>query len=391
MKKWYCAIPAPVSRIIPDLNLLQAAARVISESRLPVIYAGGGVARSDAEAALVKLAETTNIPVVTSAGGKGTMPDNHPLCYGSCFSPRGERQEMNQLYDVMAAADVVIGIGARFSLGNPAGESSTLININIDDNELTRIQSNTVPLHGDAKATIEALVPLLAAANAGSRPSPAEAVAGARRLIAYYDIALQEPQYPFMEAMRAAIPDDAFVIWDVSQMGFYARTHWPVNQPKTYIDSGYQFNLGYAFPEAIGAKIAKPDRPVVCITGDGGFMFNASELATAVKYGINVVTVILRNDSYGNVARDMDELFGGTHETDLHNPDFVKFAESFGAIGMRASSPMEISSLIPVALAQQGPVLIDVPVTEMPIPVAPQVAPLYALPWTHPQEGLIAI
>ena len=383
--------PAPVSRIIPNRQLREEAARVIVNSTLPVIYAGGGVARSDAEAALINLAETTNIPVVTSAGGKGTIPDDHPLCYGSYLSPRGERQEMNQLYGVLASADVVIGIGARFSLGNPAGEASTLININIDDNELTRIQSNTIPLHGDAKATIESMIPLLIDAGAESRSSPAEAVAASRRLIAYYDIALQEPQYPFLQAMREAIPDDAFVTWDVSQMGFYARTHWPVNHPKTYIDSGYQFNLGFAFPEALGAKIAQPHRPVVCIAGDGGFMFNASELATAVKYGINVVTVILRNDSYGNVARDMDDAFAGTYETDLHNPDFVKFAESFGAIGMRASSPMEITGLLPAALEQQRPVLIDVPIADMPIPVAPQVAPLYALPWTQPQEGLISI
>ena len=138
--------PASVSPIVPSPDQLREAARIIVESRLPLIYAGGGVARSDAEEALVRLAEATNIPVVTSSGGKGTIPDNHPLSYGSCFSPRGERQEMNQLFDVMQSADVVIGIGARFSLGNPAGNASTLVNINIDDSELTRVQSNTLPL-----------------------------------------------------------------------------------------------------------------------------------------------------------------------------------------------------------------------------------------------------
>ena len=148
--------PARISRIVPSPDDLREAARVIAQSSLPLIYAGGGVARSDAETALVKLAETTNIPVVTSSGGKGAIPDSHPLSYGSCFSPRGERQEMNQLYEVMQSADVVIGIGARFSLGNPAGEAATLVNINIDDSELTRIQANTIPLHGDARATIEA-------------------------------------------------------------------------------------------------------------------------------------------------------------------------------------------------------------------------------------------
>ena len=294
---------------MPSPEDLREAAQVIAHSRFPLIYAGGGVARSDAEEALIRLAEATNIPVVTSSGGKGTIPDNHPLSYGSCFSPRGEMQEMNQLYEAMQSADVVIGIGARFSLGNPAGESSTLVNINIDDGELTRIQSNTIPLHGDARATIEALIPYLVEAGAGERPSPAEAVAAARSLIAYYDFRLREPQYPVMEAMQKGIPEDAFIVWDVTQFGYYARTHYRVNQPKTYIDSGYSFNLGYGFPTALGVKVAKPDRPVLCVTGDGGFMFNASELSTAVKYGINLVTVVFRNDSHGNVARDLDEFF----------------------------------------------------------------------------------
>ena len=382
--------PARISRIVPSAEDLREAARAIAQARIPLIYAGGGVGRADAEAALVKLAEATNIPVVTSSGGKGAIPDSHPLSYGSCFSPRGERQEMNQLYDVMQSADVVIGIGARFSLGNPAGEASTLVNINIDDTELTRHQANTIPLHGDARATIEALLPFLVEAGAGERPSSAEAVRAARNLIAYYDIRLKEPQYPVLEAIRSGIPDDAFTVWDVTQFGYYARTHWPVNHPKTYIDSGYSFNLGYAFPTALGVKVARPDRPVVCMTGDGGFMFNSSELATAVQYGINVVTVVFRNDSYGNVARDLNDVFGGAYGTDLHNPDFVGFAESFGAVGMRADGPMDLETLIPLALARQAPVIIDVPFGEMPIPPAPQFAPLYRLPWTQPQEGLIA-
>ena len=382
--------PAPVSKIVPSPEDLREAARVIAGSRTPLIYAGGGVARSDAEHALVRLAEATNIPVVTSSGGKGVIPDSHPLSYGSCFSPRGEIQEMNQIYEVMQAADVVIGIGARFSLGNPAGEASTLVNINIDDTEITRHQANTVPLHGDAAATIEALLPILIEAGAGDRPSPADAVRATRRLIAYYDIRLREPQYAVLEAIRSGTPEDAFVIWDVTQFGYYARTHWQVNHPKTYVDSGYSFNLGYAFPTALGAKVARPDRPVVCMTGDGGFMFNSSELSTAVQYGINVVTVIFRNDSYGNVARDLDDAFGGAYGTDLHNPDFVRFAESFGAVGMRANDPTELGRLIPLALAKQAPVIIDVPFGDMPIPRAPQFAPFYKFPWTQPQTGLIS-
>ena len=381
--------PARISRTVPSPEDLREAAQVISRSSIPLIYAGGGVARSDAEEALVKLAEATNIPVVTSSGGKGTIPDNHPLSYGSCFSPRADRQEMNQLYEVMQSADVVIGIGARFSLGNPAGEASTLVNINIDDTELTRHQANTIPLHGDARTTIEALLPHLIEAGAGERPSPVEAVAAARRLIAYYDIRLKEPQYAVLEGMQRGIPEDAFVAWDVTQLGWYARTHYQVNHPKTYIDSGYSFNLGYAFPTALGVKVARPDRPVVCVAGDGGFMFTSPELSTALKYGIDVVTVVLRNDSYGNVASDLDEAFGGAYGTDLHNPDLVRFAGSFGAVGMRADDPMELERLIPLALERRSPVIIDVPIGEMPIPRAPQLAPFYKLPWTMPQEGLI--
>ena len=381
--------PARISRIIPNVEDLREAAQVIAQASTPLIYAGGGVARSDAEAALVKLAEATNIPVVTSSGGKGVIADSHPLSYGSCFSPRGERQEMNQLFDVMQAADVVIGIGARFSLGNPAGEASTLVNVNIDDAELTKHQANTIPLHGDAGATIEALLPLLIEAGAGERPSPALAVSAARKLIAYYDIGLKEPQFPVLEALRSGAPDDAFIVWDITQFGYYARTHWHVDHPKTYIDSGYSFNLGYAFPTALGVKVAQPDRPVVCMTGDGGFMFNSSELSTAMRYGINVVTVVFTNDSYGNVARDLDDAFGGAYGTDLHNPDFVAFAESFGAVGMRADGPMDLETLIPQALDRQAPVVIEVPFGDMPIPRAPQFAPYYNLPWTQPQQGLI--
>lgn len=296
---------------------------------------------------------------------------------------------MNQLFDVMQSADVVIGIGTRFSLGNPAGESSTLININIDDSELTRVQSNTIPLHGDARATIDALLDCLVEAGAGNRPSPAAAVRAARRLIAYHDIRQQEPQYPILDEMRNSIPEDTFIVWDSTKFGYYARTHYQVNYPKTFMDSGYSFNPGFSFPSAMGVKVAKPDRPVVSIIGDGGFLFYSSELSTAVKYGINTTTVVFRDDSYGNVAYDLDEFFSGTYETDLLNPDLVKYAEAFGAVGMRTEDPLELGTLLSRALECQAPVIIDVPVADMPLPRAKLQAHLPSVPWVVPQEGLI--
>ncbi len=133
---------------------------------------------------------------------------------------------MNQLFEVIQSADVVIGIGTRFSLGNPAGEASTVVNINIDDSEITRVQSNTLPLHGDATATIEALLPFLIEAGVGRRPSPAEAVSASRRLIAYHDNRLKEPQNPILDTMRNSIPEDTFFLWDSTKFGYYARTHY---------------------------------------------------------------------------------------------------------------------------------------------------------------------
>ncbi len=175
----------------------------------------------------------------------------------------------------------------------------------------------------------------------------------------------------------------------MTQLGYYARTHWQVNQPRTYVDSGYSYNLGFSFPTALGVKAAQPERPVVCVTGDGGFMFNAAELSTAVRYGLGVTTVVFRDDAYGNVARDMDELFSATYETDLHNPDFVRFAESFGAVGMRADDPLDLERLLPLALERQAPVVIDVPVAGVPFTRSRQQHSLPKAPWTHPQEGLI--
>ena len=371
--------PVPLVRKAPHADRLREAARVIAEAMNPVIYAGGGVARSDAGDALVRLTEVTNIPVIVSAGGKGTISDRHPHSYGSSLGPRGA------LYEVMESADVIIGIGTRFSLRSPSGGSAKLVHINADETEFGKTHANTLDLHGDARATIEALIPMLEECGAGERPSPAAAVSAARNRLATDPLERNEPQHSVLQALQAGIPEDAHVVWGMTQLGYYSRVHYQVYRPRTYIDSGYAGNLGYSFPTALGAKVGVPDRPVVCVVGDGGFMYNASELSTAVKYGINSVTVIFNDGAYGNVARDLDEDFGGMYEADFVNPDFVKFAESFGATGLRTKEPYDLEHVIPEALERGGPVLIDVPVERMP---RPKVWAARA-PWTKPQEGLI--
>jgi acetolactate synthase-1/2/3 large subunit len=155
----------------------------------------------------------------------------------------------------------------------------------------------------------------------------------------------------------------------MTQIGYYSRPFWPVYRPRTYLTSSYSGNLGYAFPLALGAKVACPDRAVVSISGDGGFLYNVQELATAVQYRINVVAVVFNDNAYGNVARDLDESWGGSFGASLHNPDFMALAAAFGVVGRRAKDPTDVGDLVRDAIQMDRPVLIEVPVSRMARPV----------------------
>jgi len=155
----------------------------------------------------------------------------------------------------------------------------------------------------------------------------------------------------------------------MTQLGYYSRAYYPVYEPRSFLTSSYFGNLGYAYPTALGAKVAQPDKAVVALSGDGGFLFNSQELATAVQHGINAVVVVFNDNAYGNVLRDQENRFSGrTIGAELHNPDFVKLAEAYGARGVRANDPEELESSIKEALAIEAPTLIEVPVGKMPSP-----------------------
>ncbi len=371
--------PAPQDRSAPPANELEEAARLIAGAKSPVIYAGGGVARSNAEDELVAFAEATNIPVITSAGGKATISDRHPLSLGSSLGPAG------MVKDTMENADVVLVIGSRFSLRNPAGNNAKLVHIDADPSVIGQIVPATVGLVGDAKGTLVALQAECAKAGAGNRPSPAERVSEIRKSLEGKEEEKDQPQDSIMNALRDGTPEEAIMVFGMTQLGYYSRLHWPVYHPKSYIDSGYSGNLGFAFPTALGAKVGRPDLPVVCVSGDGGFGYYSGELATAAKYGINVVVVVFNDNAFGNVARDLDQDFGGQYEADLVNPDFMKLADAYGVTGMRADQPTDVGDLVADAVKLDKPVLIEVPVERMPRPK------LMAnrAPWTLPQEGLI--
>jgi len=218
---------------------------------------------------------------------------------------------------------------------------------------------------GDARATLEALLDRLRAAS-GPRPSrKAEHEALRSKLAA---INTQEPNASIIKSLRAATPDNAILVAGMTQIGYYSRPFWPVYEPRTYLTSSYSGNLGYAYPVALGAKVARPDRPVVSISGDGGFLYNAQELSTAVRYGINVVAVVFNDRAYGNVARDLDESWGGQYGAELANPDFVRLAEAYGVTALRAKEPTDVGDLVREGIALDRPVLIEVPVGRMPRP-----------------------
>ncbi|NQW16852.1 MAG: thiamine pyrophosphate-binding protein [Chloroflexi bacterium] len=361
----------PQERLTPADSEIEAAARALAAANNPIIFAGSGVHLSEAHDALLAIAEDYNITVRTTAAGKGVLPDDHPLhltTAGMTMLRKGG----------LADPDVVLAVGTRNALGM-FSESTSIIQIDVDPDEIGRFHKNTTPLVGDARETLLKLHAALGETNAASRKSPADTVAGVREFLARPEH-LTEPQESFTNALRAGIPRDGIAIYGMTQVGYYGRTNFPTYGPRTYIDSGYSGNLGYAYPTALGAKLARPDVPVICITGDGGFGYQSPEMATAMKYGINVVTVIFNDNAYGNVARDLDMEFGGQYEADLANPDYVRLAKSYGLESTQVTDPANLEGAIKDMIDRDAPALIEVPVDRMPRPGAMLQRPAWATP-----------
>ena len=352
--------PSAARREPAEGKHIEQAARMLLESARPVIYAGGGVHGAGAHEALVLVAEYLQAGVVQSAEGKGAIDDKSDLSLGAALWPR------NPLRRYLDAADIVLAVGSRLALAGFAPEQQ-VVQIDVDEDEIGRNHRKTFGLVGDARATLEELLERLRALAPARASRKAEREALRAELDALADT--QQPQGGILRALQRSVPDDAIVVAGMTQIGYYSRPFWKVRQPRTYLTSSYSGNLGYAFPTALGAKVACPHRPVVAISGDGGFMYNVQEFSTAAKYGINVVQLVFNDDAYGNVARDLDEAWGGSYEAELRNPDFMKLADAFGVVGLRASSPTQVGELVGKAIALDRPVLIEIPVGRMPRPM----------------------
>ena len=178
------------------------------------------------------------------------------------------------------------------------------------------------------------------------------------------------PQLAYLEAIRAELPEDGIFVDEVTQLGFAARLCLPVHKPRTFLSPGYQDNLGWGYATALGVQDARRDVPVVAISGDGGFLYTGNELATAVRHRIPLVNIVFTDGAFGNVRRIQEEHYGNRLiACDLANPDFVRYAESFGAAAERARNPSELRAALKRGFARRdGPTLIEVPVGPMPSP-----------------------
>jgi acetolactate synthase-1/2/3 large subunit len=347
--KPFDAFPAPQ----PDTERVKAAAALVAASKTPMIFVGSGA--MDAGGEILELAELIDAPVVAFRSGRGIVSNAHELGL-----------TMAAAYRLWPQTDLMIGIGSRMELPTtfrwpfrPDGLKS--IRIDIDPAEMRRFTPDAAVV-ADARAGTSELLAAVRKAGYirthGRRAAIRKAAASA-----LVQIQQVQPQMAYLNILREVLPQNAIVTDELSQVGFTSWYGFPVYEPRTFITSGYQGTLGSGFPTALGAKVAHPDRPVVAITGDGGFMFGVQELATAVQFNIGVVTLVFNNNSYGNVRRDQRERFGGrVVAADLVNPDFVKLAESFGVAAARVTSPEAFRPALEKALADGGPCLIAIEV-----------------------------
>ena len=352
--------PGIYRRPVASTESIKNGARILSAATNPLIWVGGGVMSSEACEALLKVAEHLQAPFVATQEGKGAISARHYLHLG-VLSFRND-----PLAEEISQHDVILAVGTRLATPNLLN-GQQVVQIDIDQEEVGRNYKNTFGIVGDARRTLEELYSVLSTTSP-ARPSRREELETAK---AMREQAIQklEPQESLTAAIRTAMPEDGILVPDSTQVGYYSRTHFPAYEPRTYLGGAYFGTLGFAYPTALGAKIAHPDKAVVAISGDGGFLFNSQELATAVQYGINAVVIVFDDHAYGNVLRaQMTEFDGHVIGTELHNPDFVKLAEAYGARGVRVKGAEQLESSLREALGTDAPTLIEVPVGMMPSP-----------------------
>jgi acetolactate synthase-1/2/3 large subunit len=348
------ALPAPAL----DEDALREAAKRLGAAARPLIVAGGGAQGAAAE--VTALSRMLQAPVMSYRRGRGVLDGRDPL---SVTLPLGR--------DLWGEADVVLAVGTHlmypFSQWG-VDDDLAVIRVDADPEEPERFRKPAVALIGDAAPILRRLLDLVPAHN---RKRPARKAEMEERQAQWAKrMAKLAPQVAYLEAIRAELPADGIFVDEVTQIGFAARLLFPVYKPRTFLSPGYQDNLGWGFATALGAAHARPDVPVLAISGDGGFLFTSNELATAMRHRIPLTTVVFADGAFGNVRRIQEQAYGNRLiACDLANPDFVRYAQSFGAEAERARNPQELAAALRRAFKRRdGPTVIEVPLGPLPSP-----------------------
>ncbi len=365
--------PEGPAKTPPDPALIREAAQLLGQARRPLIWAGGGAREADLSAELLELAEALNAPIITTPEGKGAIPEDHALSLGSFYYAHGPGRM------ALPQADVILAIGSRmlFTPSVPWGiqPNQKLVQIDADPEELGRNISTTIGINADGKLGVQALLEELGGKTRASQWTGAETTAIRRQSDG--EIREMAPlQVEIIETIRRELDDDAIMVAGTTDIGYWSHLAYPVLKPRSYLTSSYFATLGYAFPTALGAKVGNPHRQVVATTGDGGFGYASSELATAVQEGINVVTLVFNNELLGASHHDQQQRFGGrVIGTRLHNPDFAQLAEVYGALGIKLDGHEGLGDALHTALRAGRPAVIEVPIPNLapPFQVTPHV------------------
>lgn len=330
---------------------IKAAAALIDGAKAPLLIVGGGSV--DGAAEVKAFVEKSGILCVTTTAGKGVLPDSHPQSLGSTLV-------LPVTQKLLADADVILAVGTEMAETDSWVDMLTingkLIRIDLDAATMARDYTPTIGLLADAGPTLSALT---AAIKGGRKPDLATAET-VRRAVRSDLNPLQKKHVKVLDAMRAALPADAIVVTDMTQIAYTANFTFPCEQPRCWFHPCGFGTLGYAVPAAIGAKIACPDRPVIAVAGDGGFMFTVQDLGTAVEQSLPLPIIVWNNDAFGQIAKDMIALDIPELGVKPKNPDYQALARAFHARAVRPGSLAEMQEAIKAALKADGPTLIEV-------------------------------
>ncbi|RNJ78975.1 MAG: biosynthetic-type acetolactate synthase large subunit [Nitrosopumilus sp. B06] len=352
----------------PDIVAVEKAIDMLLHAQKPIILAGGGAIISSAFAELQAVAETLMLPVVTTFKGKGAFPETHPLALGP-IGMHGHA-EANKM---MTEADCVLAIGTRFSdrsVGTFEAFEKRLkiIHMDVDPAEIGKNQTAQIAVVGDVKASLRVMIKLLAK-NSTRLTKETPWLKHVKETRAYWkeNLKLHPGEMgaaKILRKLREILPPESVITTEVGQHQMWASLFYDVIQPGTFFSSTGLGTMGWGFPAAIGAKVARPDVPVVDIAGDGSFSMTENSLATAVLEDIPVIVFILNNSSLGMVAQWQrtfyDRRMIGVEQSRC--PDYVKLAESYGAQGIRAQSMAELDGAIKTALGSDVATVIDIPI-----------------------------